>query len=87
MYLVEGNSRRSWVRGIVEEPIISGDGRIRQAWVRTKTGVVKRATVRLAVLEVRDSNTEPDMDRTRVTGRGIVKDNTAGQAGRTTATR
>ncbi|XP_053687203.1 uncharacterized protein LOC128736742 [Sabethes cyaneus] len=37
VYIVEGGSRKCWVRGVVEEPIVSSDGRIRQAWVRTKT--------------------------------------------------
>ncbi|XP_058455592.1 uncharacterized protein LOC131432955 [Malaya genurostris] len=57
VYVVEGTSRKSWVRGIVEQPIVAGDGRIRQALVRTKNGVFKRAAVNLAVLELDDGNT------------------------------
>ena len=71
VYVTDGIARKSWVRGIVEEPIVSSDGRIRQAWVRTKTGLIKRGTTTLAVLEISDSNTGPDIDRTRVTGRGM----------------
>ncbi|XP_038117193.1 uncharacterized protein LOC119769289 [Culex quinquefasciatus] len=52
VYIVDGKNRKSWIRGVVEEPIVSGDGRIRQAWVRTSSGLVKRATARLAVLEI-----------------------------------
>lgn len=29
VYLVEGDTRKSWVRGIVEEPIVAEDGRVR----------------------------------------------------------
>ncbi|XP_058457230.1 uncharacterized protein LOC131434494 [Malaya genurostris] len=57
VYVVEGTNRRSWIRGIVEKPIVSSDGRIRQAWVRTKSGVFKRAAVNLAVLEITGGNT------------------------------
>ncbi|XP_055529042.1 uncharacterized protein LOC129721026 [Wyeomyia smithii] len=59
VYIVEGNNRKCWVRGIVEEPIISRDGRIRQAWVRTRTKRYKRAVANLAVLELEVGNTEP----------------------------
>ncbi|XP_053691432.1 uncharacterized protein LOC128739955 [Sabethes cyaneus] len=60
VYIVEGGSRKCWVRGVVEEPILSSDGRIRQAWVRTKTKRYKRATSNLAVLEI-DGNADPDV--------------------------
>ncbi|XP_053686353.1 uncharacterized protein LOC128735899 [Sabethes cyaneus] len=74
VYVIEGTSRKSWVRGIVEETIVSSDGRIRQAWVRTHSGVFKRATVKLAVMEIDDSNAGPDLHPTRVTGEGYVGD-------------
>ncbi|XP_058816341.1 uncharacterized protein LOC131679625 [Topomyia yanbarensis] len=61
VYVTEGTSRKCWIRGVVEEPIVSGDGRIRQAWVRTRTGRFKRATARLAVLEI-VGKSEPDMN-------------------------
>ncbi|XP_052895591.1 uncharacterized protein LOC128302780 [Anopheles moucheti] len=32
VYIVDGDHRKNWVRGVVEEPIVSKDGRIRQAW-------------------------------------------------------
>ncbi|XP_065093120.1 uncharacterized protein LOC135713814, partial [Ochlerotatus camptorhynchus] len=35
VYLADGNNRKSWVRGMVQELIRSSDGRIRQAIVRT----------------------------------------------------
>ena len=60
VYVVEGNSRKCWIRGVVEEPIVSGDGRVRQAWVRTKSGRFKRATAKLAVMEIQEGNSEPD---------------------------
>ncbi|XP_058824211.1 uncharacterized protein LOC131684935 [Topomyia yanbarensis] len=60
VYIVEGNNRKCWVRGIVEEPIVSSDGRIRQAWVRTRTKRYRRAAANLAVLELDDGNSEPN---------------------------
>ncbi|XP_065087100.1 uncharacterized protein LOC135708850 [Ochlerotatus camptorhynchus] len=60
VYVVDGKNRKLWVRGIVEELITSKDGRIRQAWVRTNSGVFRRATVKLAVLEINGGNAGPD---------------------------
>lgn len=62
VYVVEGANRKSWIRGIVEQPIVSGDGRVRQAWIRTTRGVFKRAVVKLAVLEINGGNTGPGLD-------------------------
>ncbi|XP_049300629.1 uncharacterized protein LOC125774511 [Anopheles funestus] len=52
VYVIDGKNRKNWVRGVVEEPIIAGDGRVRQAWVRTNSGRLKRAMSQLAVLEI-----------------------------------
>ncbi|XP_062556858.1 uncharacterized protein LOC134221686 [Armigeres subalbatus] len=60
VYIVEGDKRKSWVRGIVEEPIVSGDGRVRQAWVRTNSGILKRATAKLAVFEINENDAGPE---------------------------
>ncbi|XP_062704467.1 uncharacterized protein LOC134286808 [Aedes albopictus] len=62
VYVVEGINRKCWVRGVIEEVVVSSDGRIRQAWVRTSTGRFKRATAKLAVMEITESNPEPDID-------------------------
>lgn len=67
VYVVDGNNRKLWVRGIVEEPIVSKDGRIRQAWVRTNSGVYRRSTAKLAVLEIEGGNAGPDAE----TGPGL----------------
>ncbi|XP_055634234.1 uncharacterized protein LOC129774508 [Toxorhynchites rutilus septentrionalis] len=61
VYIVEGEKRKCWVRGIVEEPIVAGDGRVRQAWIRTNSGVLKRATAKLAVLEINEGDAGPDV--------------------------
>ncbi|XP_062714303.1 uncharacterized protein LOC109417163 [Aedes albopictus] len=61
VYVVEGANRKCWVRGVVEEVIASGDGRIRQAWVRTSTGRYKRAAVKLARMEIDSGNPEPEV--------------------------
>ncbi|XP_055590152.1 uncharacterized protein LOC129742295 [Uranotaenia lowii] len=59
VFVVDGGKRKAWVRGVVEEPITSSDGRIRQAWVRTNSGRVRRATAQLAVVEIHEGNAEP----------------------------
>ncbi|XP_053699076.1 uncharacterized protein LOC128746050 [Sabethes cyaneus] len=61
VYIVEGDKRKCWVRGLVEEPIVAGDGRVRQAWIRTHSGVLKRATAKLAVLEISEGDAGPDV--------------------------
>lgn len=60
VFVVDGGRRKAWTRGIVEEPIVSIDGRIRQALIRTNYGIVRRATANLAVLEIDGSNAVPD---------------------------
>ncbi|XP_053690800.1 uncharacterized protein LOC128743113 [Sabethes cyaneus] len=52
VYVVEGSKRRSWVRGRIEEVIPASDGRVRQALVRTSSGLFRRAVAQLAVIEV-----------------------------------
>ncbi|XP_058840106.1 uncharacterized protein LOC131695595 [Topomyia yanbarensis] len=59
VYVVEGERRKVWIRGIVEELIVSSDGRVRQAMVRTNGGLFRRATANLAVLEINEGNTDP----------------------------
>ncbi|XP_055584897.1 uncharacterized protein LOC129737760 [Uranotaenia lowii] len=44
VYVVEGSKRKAWVRGVVEQLIVSKDGRIRQ--------VFKQGVANLAVLEI-----------------------------------
>lgn len=56
MFAVDGQNRKSWIRGIVEKVMVAADGKIRQAEVRTSRGVFRRATANLAVLEITDSN-------------------------------
>lgn len=73
VYIVEGSNRKCWVRGIVEDPIVSSDGRIRQAWVRTSTKRYKRAVASLAVLELDDGNAEPEKVPDQGYGPGIVE--------------
>ncbi|XP_058456916.1 uncharacterized protein LOC131434269 [Malaya genurostris] len=50
--VVSGTARNQWVRGRVINVVPGQDGRVRQAWVQTPTGVLKRAVVNLAVLDV-----------------------------------
>ncbi|XP_055548556.1 uncharacterized protein LOC129732079 [Wyeomyia smithii] len=56
VYLVEGSKRKSWVRGRIEEVITASDGRVRQAWVRTSSGLFRRAVAQLAVIEIDEAD-------------------------------
>lgn len=44
--------RNQYVRGRVEKVLLGRDGRVRQALVRTATGVYRRPAVKLALLDV-----------------------------------
>lgn len=57
VFVVDGDQRKGWTRGIVEEVIEGADGIIRQAKVRTTRGVFRRAVANLALLEI-DGKTE-----------------------------
>ncbi|XP_055542702.1 uncharacterized protein LOC129728293 [Wyeomyia smithii] len=74
VYIVEGNSRKCWIRGVVDELIMPKDGRIRQVWVRTNSGRKKRATAQLAVLEIEDGNAGSDvLSGTRLRAGGLLQ--------------
>ncbi|XP_062557374.1 uncharacterized protein LOC134222247 [Armigeres subalbatus] len=50
--IVEDNKRNDWTRGRVTEVIPGGDGRVRQAIVKTARGLLRRPASKLAILEV-----------------------------------
>lgn len=56
VYIVDGNNRRTWIRGIVVKVIRGIDGRIRRALVKTSKGVYRRAVANLAVMELRSKS-------------------------------
>ena len=61
LVLVVGESTRNqWIRGRVEEVFVGRDNRVRQAVVRTSTGVLRRPVVKLAVLDILESS-KPDL--------------------------
>ncbi|XP_055622666.1 uncharacterized protein LOC129766188 [Toxorhynchites rutilus septentrionalis] len=52
VFVVDGEHRKNWVHGVVEEVIEGADGNVRQAMVRTTKGVFRRAVANLAVVEI-----------------------------------
>ncbi|XP_053691312.1 uncharacterized protein LOC128739837 [Sabethes cyaneus] len=50
--IVDGAVRNQWTRGRVVKVIHGKDGRVRQAWVKTTNGVIRRPVVKLALLDV-----------------------------------
>uniref|UniRef100_A0A182NN02 DUF5641 domain-containing protein n=1 Tax=Anopheles dirus TaxID=7168 RepID=A0A182NN02_9DIPT len=50
--VVDGAVRSHWKKGIVERTIPGADGRVRQVWVRTTTGTLRRPVAKLALLDV-----------------------------------
>uniref|UniRef100_A0A182NT35 Integrase catalytic domain-containing protein n=1 Tax=Anopheles dirus TaxID=7168 RepID=A0A182NT35_9DIPT len=53
VFMVESDTRNSWKRGIIEKVIKGKDNCVRQAWVRTQAGLVRRPATRLALLDVK----------------------------------
>ncbi|XP_058828074.1 uncharacterized protein LOC131687983 [Topomyia yanbarensis] len=58
VFIVDGDNRRTWVRGIVERIIRGQDGRVRQAMVRTSRGIFRRPVAKLAVMEIKGKSGE-----------------------------
>lgn len=62
--VVEGTAKCQWVRRRIEEVFPGRGGRVRQALVRTSSGVLRRAASKLAVLDVAE-NKKPSSSSSR----------------------
>lgn len=68
VFIVDDNGRNGWLRGIVEQVFTGKDGRVRQAMVRTTSGVYRRPVTKLAVIELESSGKS---DQGPSTGQGL----------------
>lgn len=71
VFVVDGKDRKQWTRGIVEEVVPGADGRIREAQVRTSSGIHRRSVVNLAVMEIGEGNSGCHVGMPEITGGGV----------------
>ncbi|XP_055634159.1 uncharacterized protein LOC129774446 [Toxorhynchites rutilus septentrionalis] len=57
--IIDDRKRNGWMRGRVLQVQMGQDGRVRQAWVQTSTGVLRRPVAKLAVLDLGSGKTGP----------------------------
>ncbi|XP_062713879.1 uncharacterized protein LOC134290714 [Aedes albopictus] len=62
--VVDESTRNGWLRGRVLSVVKGCDGRVRQAYVRTSTGVLRRPASKIAVLEIQSGRGEKDLGNT-----------------------
>ncbi|XP_062713946.1 uncharacterized protein LOC134290766 [Aedes albopictus] len=84
VFIVDGNIRNRWVRGKVTAVFAGKDGRIRQAEVRTNSGILRRPFVKLAVMDIVSESKAEGAEQ--LYGPGIV-DETVTHAGRPSLSR
>ncbi|XP_065075164.1 uncharacterized protein LOC135698945 [Ochlerotatus camptorhynchus] len=68
--LVEKKTRNGWIRGRVAEVVVGKDGRVRDAVVQTADGMVHRPVATLALLDVAESKTKPELTPDQPYGSG-----------------
>ncbi|XP_055604683.1 uncharacterized protein LOC129752918 [Uranotaenia lowii] len=52
VFIADENVRSSWIRGRVVRTLVAKDGRIRQAFVKTSDGILRRPVTKLAIIDV-----------------------------------
>ncbi|XP_039435604.2 uncharacterized protein LOC120417569 [Culex pipiens pallens] len=82
----EGNERKCWIRGPVDESIVGKDEWVSKACVRTESGWCKRAVAKLAVSEMRVGNPKPEANSRIGLRAGECSDNTATRSDTVAAT-
>ncbi|XP_062706264.1 uncharacterized protein LOC134287709 [Aedes albopictus] len=71
VFIVDGNVRNRWTRGVVTAVFPGKDGRIRQAEVRTNSGTLRRSVAKLAVMDVLSEGKADE--RSSFTGPGMLE--------------
>lgn len=56
--VVDESTRNGWLRGRVLSVVKGCDGRVRQAYVKTPTGVLRRPTSKIAILDIQDKSSQ-----------------------------
>ncbi|XP_055527904.1 uncharacterized protein LOC129720444 [Wyeomyia smithii] len=54
--IVNESTRNGWLRGKVLSTLTGRDGRVRQAFVKTQNGVLRRPVTKIAILDIQDTN-------------------------------
>ncbi|XP_053699091.1 uncharacterized protein LOC128746066 [Sabethes cyaneus] len=60
VFVVDESTRNGWLRGKILSATKGLDGRVRQAFVKTRNGVLRRPATKIAVLGIEDTNSDEE---------------------------